>query len=96
MEARGRALDNDARVKYLFLNFRYQTFLRLQAAIVTGLLVAAVLFFLFAQGHSIWLLDNAWWACLVVAALEVGETWLALQYSKRRNEGPRTTDGGDS
>jgi uncharacterized membrane protein len=89
-------LDNDARVKYLFLNFRYQTYLRLQAAIVTALLVAAVLFFLFTRGHSFWLLDNAWWACLVVAGLEVAETWLALRQSKRWNETPGTTHGDES
>ncbi len=89
-------MHSDMRVKYLFLSFRYQTYLRLQAAIVTVLLVAAVLFFLFTRGHSIWLLDNAWWACLVVAVLEVAETWLALRHTKRRNEATESVDGGES
>lgn len=77
-------MQDEARVQYLFLNFRYRTYLRLQTALVAALAAAGVLFFLFARNHEIWWLAQAWWICLLAAGLEVLETWLAVSRTKKQ------------
>ena len=63
-------MEDDRRIRYPFFSLRYRNFIRLQAAIIGALVVAALTFFIEARDHAFWWFANAWWILLVVAALE--------------------------
>ena len=71
------------RVKYLFVDLRYPTYLKLQIVLVIGWIIGALLCYIFLRDNSVWLLKNGWWLCLVVALLEVGESFLAINKAKK-------------
>lgn len=74
------------RIRYLFFNLPYRTYVVVQAAVIVAWGVAAVLFYLFGRGSDLWLWDNAWWLCILVAALEIFESRLALARARRAHE----------
>lgn len=69
-------------VKYLFVNLKYPTYIKLQSALLAGWIIAAVLFYIYGADSTHWLWGNAWWICLVVAALEILESQLAIKKAK--------------
>lgn len=71
------------RIRYLFFNLRYRTYVAVQGAVIAAWGVAAVLFYLFGRGSDMWLWDNAWWICILAGALELFESWIALGKAKR-------------
>lgn len=77
------------RIRYLFFSLPYRTYLVVQAVVIVAWSVAAVLFYLFGRGSDLWLWDNAWWLCILVAALEIFESRLALSRARKAHE-----DGG--
>jgi hypothetical protein len=73
----------EMRVKYLFINLRYPAYLKLQIALVAAWLVVSLLCFSFTKNSSMWILKNAWWLCIIVALLEVGESLVAINKAKK-------------
>ncbi|MCP4375911.1 MAG: hypothetical protein GY794_07030 [bacterium] len=73
----------EMRVKYLGLNLKYSTYLKLQGLLVVLCIIAALPCFLYLKDHSRWILRNAWWCCLVVAFLEVVESVVAITKAKK-------------
>jgi hypothetical protein len=74
---------DEMRVKYLFINLKYPAYVKLQAAIVLGWLIVSGLLFVFARDSNFWLLENAWWLCLVIAVGEVIESLVAVAKAKK-------------
>jgi len=77
------------RVKYMFMDLRYPTYLKLQISlVVVGAVLAAVLFPY--RGDANWLLGNGWWLCLVAVVGEVLESVVAISVAKKkyRGQGP--------
>ena len=70
-------------VKVLFFNFKYPAYVKLQVALVVGLLIGSALFYQFARGSDVWLLNNGWWLCLVLGGLEVLESLVAISKAKK-------------
>lgn len=78
-------MPDEMRVKYLFVNLRYSTYVKLEMALVAVLLIAALSCFLFARDSRFLLLRNGWWLCLLGAVLEAGESFLAIRHAKTRS-----------
>lgn len=76
-------MDENTRIRFLFLDLDYRSYVTLQSAIVCAWAVAAVLFFLFGRGSEVWLWDNAWWICLLAAVLEIFESRVAITRAKK-------------
>lgn len=76
-------MSDEMRVKYLFINLKYPAYVKLQMVIVAGWFIGALLCFLYAKDSPIWVLKNSWWLCVVIALLEVGESFLAIGKAKR-------------
>lgn len=72
----------DLSVKYLFINLKYPTYVKLQTALIIGWLIAATLFYIFASESSVWILRNAWWICLAIGLLEILESQFAIRKAK--------------
>ncbi len=85
-------MDDDLRIRYPFVSLRYRNFIRLQGVIIGALVVAAGVLFTEASGHPFWLLANGWWILLLVAVLEVGESWLLIRRGRIR---AGQSDSGD-
>lgn len=85
-------MADEIRVRYPFLSLRYRNFIRLQGVIIGALVVAAGVLFTEARGHPFWLLAHGWWILLLVAALEVGESWLLIRRARIR---AGQSDSGD-
>lgn len=71
------------RIRYLFFDLDYRSYLVLQTAVICAWGVAAVLFYLFGRGSEAWLWDNAWWICVLVAALELQASIMAVSKAKK-------------
>lgn len=78
---------DNLRIRYLFFNLRYPTYVVVQGAVIAAWAVAAVLFYLFGRGSDVWLWDNAWWICILAGALEIVESRIALARAKRAHDG---------
>ena len=73
----------EMRVKYLLINLKYPTYVRLQIVLVAAWIIGALLCFIFGRDSSFWLLKNGWWLCPIVALLEVGESFVAINKAKK-------------
>ena len=73
----------EMRVKYLFVNLKYPSYVRLQVFLVVGWVVAGGLLFLFARDSQAWLLKNGWWLCPLIAVCEVMESLVAVAKAKK-------------
>jgi hypothetical protein len=80
----------DMRVKYLLLDMAYPAYVRMQATIVGGLLLASLVFFFHGRESSLWVVSNGWWLCLVGAVLEVAEAMVAVNSAKEEYRRHRT------
>ncbi len=73
----------DMQVKILFIELKYPAYVKLQVALVIGLLIGSALFYQFARGSEDWLLNNGWWLCLVIGGMEVLEARIAISKAKK-------------
>ncbi len=74
----------EMKVKYLLLNMKYPSYIKLQSFLVIALLVGAILTFFFAQSSQIWFLKNGPWLYPIIALLEVGEAYMAIRKAKKK------------
>ena len=54
---------DEMRVKYLFVNLKYQSYLRLQVFLVVFLFIAAIICYIYLRDSSDLIYRNAWWLC---------------------------------
>jgi len=73
----------EMRLKYLFINLKYSAYIKLQVILVVALIIGALLCLFFARDSQIWLLKNGGWLCPIVALLEVGESFWAINKAKK-------------
>lgn len=85
---------DDMRVKYLFLNLPYPSYLKLQIALFICWIVAGLALLAF-RGHDHWLLANAWWICLVAAVGEAGEAYFAIKHAKKKYDAEMNRQNGE-
>jgi len=70
-------------VKYLLLNMKYPSYIKLQTFLVIAWLVGAILTFVFAHNSQIWFLKNGPWLYPIIALLEFGEAYMAIRKAKK-------------
>lgn len=82
-------MKNEMRVKYLFINLKYPSYIKLQAILIIALLSGAILTYFFAHDSQFWFLRNGPWFYPIIALLEVGEAYIAIRKAKKTfNEQP--------
>lgn len=74
---------NEMKVKYMLLNMKYPSYIKLQAFLVISLLLGAILTFFMAQDSQTWFLKNGPWLYPIIALLEVGEAYIAIRKAKK-------------
>ncbi|MFB3109000.1 MAG: hypothetical protein ACE1ZE_06470 [Candidatus Binatia bacterium] len=79
------------RVKYLFVNLEYPTYIKLQAVLAVAWMMGGLLSFLYGRDSQMWLLQNGWWFGPCVALLEVIEAFVAVNKAKREFNDPTRT-----
>lgn len=85
-------MNEEMRVKYLFLNMKYPSYIKLQSIFVIAWLVGAVLSYFLAQDSQVWFLKNGPWLYPIIALLEAGEAYMAIKKAKKEfNVQPSTT-----
>lgn len=78
-------MSEEMRVKYLFIDLKYRAYAKLQIALITALIIGAVLCFLFTRDYSHWIVKNAWWICAATAVLEVIEFLAATGKARKES-----------
>jgi len=86
-------MNEDMRIKYLFVNLKYPAYVKLQIALCAAWLILGCFLFLFARDSSVWVLANSWWLCAVVALGEVVESLVAIAKAKRKFTGSTEDEG---
>ena len=76
-------MSEEMRVKYLFVDLKYSTYVKLCAVITICWLLLGGFFFVYTQDSSIWFLKNGWWLSPVVALVGVIESILAISKAKK-------------
>jgi len=76
-------MNEEMRIKYLFVDMKYSLYIQLQGAFVIALLIGAILSFFLAQDSEIWFFKNSFWILPIFALLEMGEAYIAIKKSKK-------------
>jgi hypothetical protein len=79
------SMSDELKVNLLGLELEYTTYFRLQIGIIVGLIVLSVFFLATARPGHDWWRQNAWWLCLVLLVLEVGESIVAISKAKKKH-----------
>jgi len=79
-------MNEEMRVKYLFINMRYPLYIKLQTIFVIAWLIAAIASFFLAQNSQVWFFKNGPWLYPIIALLQVGEAFIAIKKSKKESE----------
>ncbi|WP_441004573.1 hypothetical protein [Pseudocolwellia agarivorans] len=70
-------------IKYLFINLKYPSYVKLQVILFTFWVIASPISYVLLKESSISLLHNAWWVCLCIALAEAFESFLAIKKAKK-------------
>lgn len=76
-------MNEEMRIKYLFVDMKYSLYIQFQGAFVIALLIGAILCYFLTQDSDNWFLKNSWWLLSIFALLEVGEAYIAIKKSKK-------------
>jgi hypothetical protein len=73
----------EMKVKYLFVELVYPTYVKLQVTLFLVWLTASPICFLFLNDSQLPYAEHYWWACIAIAVLEAAEAYIAIKKSKR-------------
>ena len=85
-------MNEEMRIKYLFVDMKYSLYIQFQGSFVIALLIGAILCFFLTQDSDNWFLKNGWWLLSVFAVLEAGEAYIAIKKSKKEFNAEQSTD----
>ena len=71
------------KVKYMLLNMKYPSYIKLQTFLVIAWLLGAILTFFMAQDSQTWFFKNGPWLYPIIALIEVGEAYIAIRRAKQ-------------
>jgi len=85
-------MNEEMRIKYLFVDMKYSSYIKLQGTFIIALLIGAMLSFFLAQDSETWFFKNSFWLLPIVAVLEMGEAYIAIKKSKKEFNAQQSTD----
>lgn len=85
-------MNEEMRIKYLFVDMKYSLYVKIQGTFVITLLIGAILSFFLAQNSEIWFFKNSFWLLPIFAVLEAGEAYIAIKKSKKEFNAEQSTD----
>ncbi|MCL0049430.1 hypothetical protein M1N13_03985 [Dehalococcoidia bacterium] len=79
-------MENEQRVKYLFVNMTVTNFKKLQVVLIVMWIIGMFLSYVLLRDHSFWIFRNLWWICIIAAVGETIESFIALKRAVRSPE----------
>jgi hypothetical protein len=80
----GNAVYENMKINFVVFKLKYKTYIKLQTVIVSSLLALSPVAYFLGRDSADWMIGNAWWLCLVIAMLEVGEAMVAVTLAKKK------------
>ena len=74
----------DMKINFVVFSLKYKTYIAIQAVVISSLLALSPVAYFLGHDSANWMIGNAWWICLVIAVLEVGEAVFAVTLAKRK------------
>lgn len=72
------------KINFVIFKLKYKTYIAIQAVVISSLLLLSPVAYVFGRDSADWMIGNAWWLCLVIAVLEVGEAVFAVTLAKKK------------
>lgn len=72
------------KINFVVFSLKYKTYIAIQAVVISSLLALSPVAYFLGHDNAEWMIGNAWWLCLVIAVLEVGEAVFAVTLAKKK------------
>lgn len=79
-------MSEELRVKYLFVNLKYSTYVKLCLAIAVVWYSVVAVLFIVGRDSSVWILKNGWWVLLLLSLVGLGEACFAISKAKKESK----------